>query len=186
MNSSATTCLGPNDLSNSSVKGAVSGDFWAVTRRVLPDRREVITPVCAARSTCRLALETAPPTRCASSVSVPPRSGLRRMSVSNCACKRERSRENEVAPPFAYLCIPCEIPKGCVWPNCFAVVAVRQRHPCRRWVEPGSATLQQWPKGGGVSNRCVSWPQCSLRLALHYRLPRSRPVTPLILQIRAR
>lgn len=40
------------------VKGAVNVDCAAVTRRVLPNRREVITPVCSARATSLCALET--------------------------------------------------------------------------------------------------------------------------------
>jgi hypothetical protein len=88
--SSAITCFGLNDRSSSSVSGPVSGDVAAVTRRVFPSRRDVITPVCSALATSRCADETEAPTRAASSVRVHSRPGLSSTRVSRSACSRDR------------------------------------------------------------------------------------------------
>jgi hypothetical protein len=89
--SSASTWRGPNERSSSSVSGPVRGESAAVTSRVFPRRREVITPVCSARASSRCADDTEPLARLASSVSVQSRPGASSTSVSSSACSRDRS-----------------------------------------------------------------------------------------------
>jgi hypothetical protein len=82
---------GPNERSNSSVRGPVRGDGAAVTRRAFPTRREATTPAFSARATSRWTDETVEWMREATSLKVHSLPGLSSTSVSRSACSRDRS-----------------------------------------------------------------------------------------------